>query len=281
MAPDLQLAIAAMSLASLGLGMAAAVLSRRLEPGNRLIAVCIVVVLLATYAVIGQDAVWIAHLLPSPILPVTGQLMLPLTAVTLGLAWPAWQVPSWRKVSLTTACVALTLYTSWHRLRPNTIIYEDRWIGEVCLQSIDGTCSAAACATLLRAHGIHSSEERCGMLALTQRDGTTMYGMYRALAVESAAAGFKPQVAMATLEDLHDERRLPALLSVALDAETAEREPRYLTDWHWTIGQRHSVVLLGWVDDRPIIADPAIGREVWHADGLADLWIGRMLYLAR
>jgi len=277
---DLLIAIIAVLVCSAALAAAACRLSRSWSPLLRAWVLLSLVMTTVAYATWGQDAVWIARALDTPLLPVVGRWYPPLVALILGVAWPGWQGSRGREWVLAGSVVALAIYASWHRVIPASIAYRDRWHDGVCLQTMEGTCSAAACASLLRANGIASNEARCARLALTQRDGTTLYGMLRALRVETAGSRYRVRVARAAWEDLHDDRRLPAMLSVVLDAETAAADPRYESQWHWTIGQRHTVVLYGWQDGAPVIGDPAVGRERWRPEGLRALWTGRMVWLA-
>ncbi len=58
---------------------------------------------------------------------------------------------------------------------------QDRWSGEVCLQSTYSTCGAASAATLLRQHGITVSESEIAKEAHSYTSGTEIWYLARAL----------------------------------------------------------------------------------------------------
>jgi ABC-type bacteriocin/lantibiotic exporter with double-glycine peptidase domain len=161
--------------------------------------------------------------------------------------------------------------------RPPTPL-ADRWKGAVALQTSPATCSPAAAATLLRAHGIAAKESEMATLCLTGERGTTSHGLFRGLKLKTANTPWDVeafQMNEARLRKLDG----PAILTVRLDPSPAV-DPRYQRLWGWTPGVAHSVVFLGFTNDGKVdVADPAIGAEQWSAKDLHVLWHGEGLRL--
>ena len=63
-----------------------------------------------------------------------------------------------------------------HRFAP------PRWKDNVCLQSTGFTCTPAAAATLLKVHGVDTSESEMAAACATTRSGTHVLGLARGLA---------------------------------------------------------------------------------------------------
>jgi predicted double-glycine peptidase len=154
----------------------------------------------------------------------------------------------------------------------------DRWDDNVCLQTSQASCSPAAAATLLRAYCIDTTEQEMALLCLTSREGTSMLGLYRGLKIKTRNTAWDVYMFdSATIDDLRGAG--PVLLSVELRDGRLEQ---HMQTWGWIPGVPHTVVLLGFVgDDKVLVADPAIGREVWFIDDLRLLWHGEGARLVR
>lgn len=154
-----------------------------------------------------------------------------------------------------------------------------------CLQSSDDSCSAAAAAMILHAHGIRATEAEMATLCLTRAGhGTTPLGLFRGLALKARAVGLKPELVRAsTAAGLHGLAG-PGVVSVGLDARTPAEMAKRLEEFGWQRGVRHAVVVMGadsegnWID----VADPSYGRERWPTRDpreLRYLWDGLALVL--
>jgi hypothetical protein len=150
----------------------------------------------------------------------------------------------------------------------------NRWTSrDICRQTSNASCSAAAAATFLYACGIRSTEPEMADLCLTRSDGTTMLGLYRGLKLKTAGTGWKlVPIADQSIDDLR-QMTGPILLSV----ELLPGEPlaaRY-EQWGWGVGSPHSVVLFRFLPNNQIdIGDPDTGRERWSLEDLEVLWHG-------
>lgn len=115
---------------------------------------------------------------------------------------------------------------------------EDKWDGEVCLQSTGSTCGAASTATILKLLGIESTELEIAKEAHSYARGTEAWYLARAARSRGCEvefdfrSGFSP------------EGGLPAVVGVRLGH----------------IG--HFIPVLGREGERFVIGDPLKGREV-------------------
>ncbi|QDV46655.1 Peptidase C39 family protein [Stieleria neptunia] len=165
------------------------------------------------------------------------------------------------------------------------------WLGhDVCQQSGSVTCSPAAAATLLKANGIDAEEHQLVRWCLTDALGTTSLGLWRGLRLATAKTDLEPEVMDVTLEDLLSREQrddlFPCLILVGFPrfgtVASPEIESRYIKDYGWPRGFRHSVVLYGPAEDGGVeVGDPSIGRERWAKQDLEILWRGEAVRLVR
>jgi len=157
----------------------------------------------------------------------------------------------------------------------------DFWVDGVCIQSTPSSCSACAAATLLKSHGIETSEHEMSTLCLTRAWGTSMWGLYRGLKLKASGTGYRVEMRRQDIEDLGSKGDDPVLLIVGLDKGGAE-DPRYEKDWGWTAGVRHAVVFLRFAEDDLVeMGDPSVGREYWTVQNIRDLWKGYAIRLIK
>jgi hypothetical protein len=56
----------------------------------------------------------------------------------------------------------------------------------------------------------------------------------------------------------------------------------YVSEWGWTPGKRHAVVVFGFLPGGKLdIGDPSVGREKWDEAALTVLWNGEGIQLSR
>lgn len=160
-------------------------------------------------------------------------------------------------------------------------ICENKWEGEVCLQSTSMTCSPAAAATVLKCFGIEATEGEMAGLCLT-RTGTHWMGLYRGLRKKLPDSISISPLCSASLSELRQASRArPLILIVSLPHEIPS-EWEYRTESGWLPGVSHSVVCLGpAANDRWKIADPTNGFETWSTEEMQILWQGSGLRIAR
>lgn len=200
----------------------------------------------------------------------------------LGAGW-AWRMPGtpwWRRISLTlilsgAALVAILWPMLSIALRPPPE-GQNEWAGPVALQTSWATCSPAAAATLLTAEGLPISERDMIPLCLTDHDGTPTLGLYRGLKLVASRNNRQIEITDRSLARLLQEDDWPVLAAVRLPFGVDD--PRFAEEWGWIPGMGHSVVVLSRNPDGDlVIADPAIGLEVWSESKLKTLWQGNGL----
>ncbi|MEM1356380.1 MAG: cysteine peptidase family C39 domain-containing protein [Planctomycetota bacterium] len=142
------------------------------------------------------------------------------------------------------------------------------------------TCTPAAATTLLSYHGVETSEEQLAELCLTSEKGTHLTGLYRGLSL-LAPEGHRVRVeSLIVLELMGRPDALPAVVSLKLTQEIADRDPRFVQNWGWDVEVTHTVVVIGFPNEQIVaIADPGVGRETWTVRGLEELWTHEVIYL--
>lgn len=159
------------------------------------------------------------------------------------------------------------------------------WRDGVCLQSHEATCAPAAAATLLRLHGVHTSERVMARACLTSNQGTLSLGTYRGLYVAARKNRAKPQALVCQPESFPAEAiacNLPMLVHVDFESRLGPSRVRHPGRFS-TISSDggHAVVILGrlacgsW-----LVADPATGKKQWSDEYFRSIWIGEGIYLA-
>jgi hypothetical protein len=283
---DLAWGVALLGTVAVVLFLAARALGRRLSPAYaRGLA-------LATTAAIGfvvaclSDNILIAKFLPVSNLIVVGNPIPLLVSVLAGLAWSL--IPGTSKASGVRRVVAvLTLQglgwlTVVQPLWGEAPRCRDRWEGDFCLQSTETTCTAACAATLLRAHGIPTTEQEMADLCLTRR-GTLQRGLFRGLKLKTAGTPWDVEIIRGSFDDLKRLGDGPCILMTGLPPNR-EAAAIYVERYGWTPGEWHSVLFYGFRKGGLVAMGdptPGIGRENWSEDDLRLLWNRRGMRLVR
>lgn len=212
-------------------------------------------------------------------------LPLPLITLFLSLLWPqlgASLVAQLRRgVPLWILTLWLGLGSFWGSPPPQIGSFPPSPEG-VIAQTSESSCSAASAATLLCRVGIPATERELAGLCLTRSAGTPLLGVYRGLCQKTAGTGWRVRVlSWASPAELEAATRQgPVLISVGLDRWQRGYDPRYVTDWGWTPGKRHAVVVFGFLPEGKLdVGDPSVGREPWRVSSLAVLWNGEGIQL--
>lgn len=260
-------------------------LSRRLSVGAASILVMTTVAVLLAFILFVQDRLLLTRLAPFDNALILANPLLPLAGLLAGLILP--QMPENSSVTRRILPVGLLLglgmvYNFRPLLGTPPLIENDQWQNGVCMQSSEASCSVASAATLLRAHGINASEAEMARLCLTRSDGTSMLGVYRGLRRKTAGTPWR--VGVLSRANLDTLRRAtqdgPVVLSVGLDRFAHGVDPRYQSQWGWTPGLRHAVVLFRFLPNNKIeMGDPSVGREQWNTESLSVLWHGEGIRL--
>jgi hypothetical protein len=125
-------------------------------------------------------------------------------------------------------------------LRPDWNNFNDRWSGNVCLQSSESSCGPASTATLLKLLGKPASERHIASESFTSRRGTENWYLIRTM----RRHGLDAKYSTSKPGDL--DFSAPAIVGVRLDSKT---------------GAGHFIAVLGKAGDRFVVGDPLVGRE--------------------
>ncbi len=235
------------------------------------------VILYATH-----DRLFWARFLPFSAVIIWSEVTAVALAVASGAAFRLPNRPSWRRVISGSLLAVLTLGTLYEPLvqrflRP--VMVTHHWEAEcVCMQTNANTCSAAAGATLLKAHGLDLSEAEMVKLCLTNSHGTPSLGLWRGLSIATSSSHLKPKVIHTDIESLLTQGPWPVALVVGVPRFGADSG--YAKKYGWDPGYRHSIVLFGRCNDAWLgIGDPSAGYARWSDDDLRVLWRGEGIAL--
>lgn len=270
---DLLLGIAVVVVACFAAYFATTRIAREWRPRERNVLGVVVLALIVLYIVHVWDNPSLAAWLPFANLIVIGNWLPVAASVLAALAWCD------RRYSMRRRCVpvlSLTGVAGYSLLAPllgDAPACYDRWDKHgFCVQTAPSTCGAACAATLLRMHGIDTTEAEMANLCLT-REGTTWKGLYRGLKLMTEGTPWDVEVIHGGPMNI-DQLPGPALICVGL--ETGNQESRlYEQEFGLMPGRTHSVILLSIVrNDCVWVADPApdVGKEVWTMEMLRDVW---------
>jgi MFS family permease len=274
---DIWIAVAVMTLVAAGAGLIAARFLST-DQGQRvmlLLALAILSTILFLVYLAGQ-LFW-ARIVPSSAAIIYTNLAAVTAALAAGWATRLPRTPRWRRTIMSLALAGAALaFILWPilsiALRPPPE-GQNKWEGPVAMQSSWATCSPAAAATLLTAAGIPTSERDMIPLCLTDYDGTPTLGLYRGIKVVAARNNRQVEIVDAGLDRLIVADDWPVLAAVRLPRGVDD--PRFEQEWGWIPGMGHSVVILRRTDEGEfLVADPAVGLELWSESKLQTLWQG-------
>jgi hypothetical protein len=231
------------------------------------------------FALFLRDELALTKVVPSSAAIVYANPLPPAVGLMCGLAWRYIPGRRWYTAAQLLTFALLCLYQSFGAFLGVPPPLDDRWKNGVCRQTSLASCSPAAAATLLRAHGIDATEAEMADLCLTRPAGTAMLGLYRGLKLKTSNTGLAVEAFRGDVEALRTQPG-PLILSVRLDRRPGI-DPRYEQLWGWAPGVSHSVVFFGFrPDGKADIGDPAVGREAWRVQDLQVLWHGEGLRIS-
>jgi hypothetical protein len=207
---------------------------------------------------------------------------LPLGAAVLcGVLTSRRSIPRWRRNTLAVGLTAGVWWSVLVNFLPGPQPAGEHWTPEgVCLQSSAASCSPAAAATLLRHHGIETSEAEMMRLCLTRHGGSPSLGLYRGLKLKTQGTAWRVEVVRGTADQLLDDLTTPVLLRMRLprDPDLVSR----LAGWTGApADQGHAAVLYAVTEGgrRLRVGDPSAGIHHWLADDFLARWRGEGLRL--
>lgn len=276
-------AIAVMSLLSLVLMAATARLLRTKSTAWTVVVGFGSVGVLLLHALVLLDHLAVVRVLPVTDVMVWGNMAPLATAVLAGVVWAKGRGGRWRRLVPVVALVGLAWWRTYGwALEPLPKVGPEKWTGDVCRQTTRSTCTPAAIATLLRAHGIRTNEAEMMELCLSTVNGTSMLGTYRGLCLKTQGTPWRVRTFTGSYDTFRQQVGGPALLSVGL-RRGAQLDPKYSKQWGWAPGVKHSVIYYGDSGEpgKVMMGDPIVGREQWFERGVRDLWYGEAMWLER
>lgn len=221
-----------------------------------------------------------ARVVPSSAAIIYTNLAAVFAGLGAGWGWRLPRTPQWRRIMMALALAGAALAAIlWPllsmALRPPPDGH-NKWQGPLAMQTSWATCSPAAAATLLTAEGISVSEREMIPLCLTDYDGTPTLGLYRGIKLVASRNNRQMEIVDRSFQRLLQEDDWPVLAAVRLPRGVDD--PRFAEEWGWIPGMGHSVVLLRRTPGGEfVVADPAVGLELWPESKLKMLWQGNGL----
>jgi hypothetical protein len=279
---DLWLALALVTALSIVLFLLTCRLTNNLSKKAKLALAAVGTVTIVVFVSLLFDSHWLLAVLPLQAAIIYADLLLPLAAILAGVVWRTKRAAAWRRLLLIAVCVICASRFLFAALTVRTPDCVEAWDQNVCLQTSQSSCAAAAAATLLRYHGIDANEEQMAQLCLTSERGTRLHGLYRGLRIKTQTTHLRVVVRSTDLAHLRTNIAIPVILYVKLSQQVDEKDPRYSRDWGWRVGVTHTVVFFGFAENDLVdMGDPGVGREFWDTQALKDLWHGLYVTLEK
>jgi hypothetical protein len=276
---DLYLGIALSLTCSAGLCAAAYRIGRHLSRVTATVLVILLTAFLFWHATRFTDELRAARLLPFSNAIILTNFTPLAVGLIVGFAWRLIPGRILRRGFVLMPMVGVCLYKAYAPAFVTVPTLGDRWDHGVCLQTSRESCSPAAAATLLYAHGIRATEQEMATLCLTSHDGTSMLGLYRGLKIKTAGTPWDVEVFRGTIPQF---RGLGGAMLISAGLKSDQHaDPRYARDWGWEPGVKHSVVVFDFPGTEVDVGDPAAGREQWTLHDLQTLWYGEGLRLIK
>ena len=243
---------------------------------RRLATTCVAAIV--GYAATLWDSTTLADVLPYSNLILLGNWFPFGAAILAGLVYP--DLPESRRVFVTTSLLATATFCLIQPLIGSTPKCRNQWDASgLCIQTTDATCSAACAASLLRMHGIKTTEQEMADLCLT-RKGTRWQGLYRALKTKTQGTIWDVEVVEFPLEELWKQHG-KCILRVGLDP-TSELADELRVEAGWRSDVDHSVLYLGVEQSgytQVFDPSPEYGRECWSPLVMQELYRGHAVRL--
>ena len=200
-----------------------------------------------------------------------------------GLAWRRMPGRIYRKSIVVGALACTSLYSLVCPLIGDPPQCLDVWQDGICVQTTAKTCTPACAATLLRSHGIETTEREMTALCLT-REGTTWLGLYRGLKAKTRGTQWDVEVVSCDAETLLRDRDRPMIVSVGLPATVPGSKQLAMNEWGWKRGIGHSVIITPQNNRngvRIIDPTPSVGYEDWAVGDIKYLYRGTAMRLVK
>ena len=277
---DLVLAGAVLLVVSAGLLLLAARIGRAGSIPARIAIAAVAIGVLCAYGFALRDHYALSRIFPFSSAIVLANIQVPAAALLAGLAWATVKGNVARRLVLLVPLVGIAIYHASRPILQEPPITRVEWLGDVCLQTSQATCSPAAAATLLRSYGIQADESEMARLCLTSENGTSMLGLFRGLKLKTRDTQWDVQIADYNVDQARATGNA-VIATVGLPRNTSDVDIRYEALWGWTPGVSHTVVVFPklFQTEGVEVGDPAAGREYWSREDMDVLWTGPIVRL--
>lgn len=279
-APDLVYGFGVMIGISFALFLLGIVIGGRVSRKTSLALLSTCVGLIVLYLFYLWDDILLANLLPFSNLIVIGNWLPPMTGLIAGIAWKSMPGSLRRRNGYTAVEILIAGIAMLLPVWGTAPECEEHWDGHICRQTSAITCTAACAATLLKLHGIETSEQEMAELCLTNGSGTSWQGLYRGLSLKTKGSNLGVEVLPCEPSDLALLTHSNAILSAGIPTGMKDVPAIYTEQYGWEVGELHSVVFFGFNQEGyAIIGDPEVGMEIWSWEDLQILVRGRAIRL--
>lgn len=246
-------------------------LPRRLAQGS----IAVVLAGVVAYSIFLLDSLRMAQWLPIANVIVYGNMLVPLCALLIALAWYRLPGPTWQRLVLLVPLGLLAMERSyWPLFEPLPPLRPSERSNGIHRQTSMSSCSAAASASLLEHIGIHTDEREMAELCRTSVDGTSTLGIYRGLKIKTRGTAYDVAIYRGPAAGL---RARGAEAWCVFNIGVVGALPYPLMP-----GPRHSLALLGFYPDGVAdIADPFVARQRWKPADLDAEWPGWAICIVR
>jgi hypothetical protein len=268
--------------------------SRLRSSGRRLFAAAVCMTLVVAFFLQGRLS-WV-NILPfssaiflTNLLPIFVAFLAGFSKNAQAIRVEARPLTGWLLSSLSVVCLVSPIVRPL--LAPPAVATTGMTNGVFVLQSHDSTCGPASAASLLRFHGINTTEADLTGPCLTSNFGTEALGLYRGLSLGCRDSSLAPRLANRNPEMWNGTEQLPNVALMKLsDDEYAQplsnqSASRSISEPQWFAGRGsnasgHAVVVLEHVQNRWRIADPAVGTVWWTDEELRRRFTGDAIFLS-
>ena len=267
---DLFLAFILITLTSMWAMIAGLRLGQLAPNKSRLIKQIVVVAASALYLSFIWNRPFVTYLLPHTALIVLANWLPVIASFFTGMYWSSREIDRTRRVTLGSTTLLLAGYSLVAPIIGRAPVCDPASPDSLLIsQSTPHTCSPAVAASLLRLHGIATSESEMAHLCLT-RHGTHWMGLYRGLKLMTQKTSWDVVARPYSCDAVMNLNGSPALLSINVNPDQIDSTH----DHGFRSNRGHSVLALKSRNHREVVGfdpSPSYGIECWDHEMLS--WV--------
>ena len=238
------------------------------------IVAAITIIFLFVYFCVLDKSRYLYTLIPFSNLIIIGRWGPLIISFFCGLAWEKIPGKSLKKTCYLLPLIIASLYNAYNYFFLPLPKCYNNWQNGICIQTSASTCSAACSATLLKLHGIKTTEKEMAELCLSRKTGTDFYGLLRGLKLKTKGSKWDVEIFQWDFANLK-KINTPAIIRISTQNVKSRDLP-------YERGIRHTLVLLSFLKNGKVeLGDPSTGRTMWSADTLKLVWYGQGIRLVK